>query len=180
MVATCFLAAVPIPATPLPPELSDPGLTPKRFAAYFEDFEDEIGVEVQTPAEFLSRRRGDCDDYAILADHVLRQRGYDTRLVHVRMVGRIAHAICYVFEDRAYLDYNNRKFFFTLQRCGPTLREIATKVADWFEANWTSVSEFTYDYETEQKRFRITIVKTAPPESDQDRTSTARRNRDGK
>lgn len=176
--ATWLLAAGRTFATPLPPELSDPGLTPKRFAAYFADFEDEVGVEVQTPAEFLSRRRGDCDDYAILADHVLKQHGYGTRLVHVRMVGRIAHAICYVFEDRAYLDYNNRKFFFTLQRCGPTLREIATRVADWFEANWTSASEFTYDYESAQKRFRITIVKTAPPESDQDRTITARRNRD--
>jgi hypothetical protein len=153
--------------------LGDPKLTPKQFAAYFETFEYEFGAEVQSPSEFLSRRKGDCDDYAILADHVLKRNGYATRLIHVRVVGRIAHAVCYVTESGVYLDYNNRKYFLNLQRCGRTLRAIATKVADSLEANWTTASEFTYDYETATKKFLVTVVKTDPPAMDQDSAARA-------
>lgn len=166
--ACAFGSARTDAAAPFDP-LADPKLTPKRFAAYFESFEYELGMEVQSPAHFLARRKGDCDDYAILADYALKRHGYETRLIHVRMVGRIAHAVCYVTRDRVYLDYNNRNYFFNLQRCGPTLREIANKVSSAVEANWTSASEFTYDYETEKKQFIITVVKSDPPAQDGDR-----------
>jgi hypothetical protein len=168
------VAFTPLNATTAAQLLSDPKLTPKQFAAYFETFEYEFGSEVQSPSEFLSRRKGDCDDYAILADHVLKRNGYATRLIHVRVVGRIAHAVCYVTESGAYLDYNNRKYFLNLQRCGRTLRAIATKVADSLEANWTTASEFTYDYETAAKQFVVTVVKTDPPAMDQDTAARER------
>lgn len=162
----CVLAFVRLDALTLTELLNDPKLTPKRFAAYFENFDYEFSPGVLPPEVFLRDRRGDCDDYAILADYVLTARKYDTRLIHIRMVGRIAHAVCYVSESRVYLDYNNRKYFLNLQRCGRTLREIATKVADSFEANWTSASEFTYDYKEDQKHFGPTVVKTDPPAQD--------------
>jgi hypothetical protein len=162
----CALTFVRLDAVTLTELLNDPKLTPKRFAAYFENFDYEFSLGVLPPEVFLRDRRGDCDDYAILADYVLTARKYDTRLIHIRMVGRIAHAVCYVSESRAYLDYNNRKYFINLQRCGRTLREIATKVADSFEANWTSASEFTYDYKEDQKHFGPTVVKTDPPALD--------------
>jgi hypothetical protein len=170
----CAFAFTPLNATTPAQLLSDPKLTPKQFAAYFETFEYEFGSEVQSPAEFLSRRKGDCDDYAILADYVLKRNGYVTRLIHVRVVGRIAHAVCYVTENGAYLDYNNRKYFLNLQRCGRTLRAIATKVADSLEANWTTASEFTYDYDTATKQFVVTVVKTDPPAMDQDSAARER------
>ena len=144
------------------------GLTPKKFAAYFENFEFEFGPEVLPAEVFLRRERGDCDDYAILADYVLRRHRHEPRLIHVRMVGRVAHAVCYVNGTKAYLDFNNRKYFFNLQRCGRTLREIANKVAESLNANWTSVSEFTYTYEEDRKHFGSTVVKTDPPEQDPD------------
>jgi len=148
--------------------LNDPKMSPKRFADYFGDFAYEYGEAVQTPEQFLGSRRGDCDDYAILADYVLKKKNYETRLIHVRMVGRVAHAVCYVTQSHAYVDYNNRRYFISLQRCGSTLREIATAVADSFEANWTSVSEFTYDYAENKKHFGSTVVKTDPPSRDPD------------
>jgi hypothetical protein len=149
--------------------LKDQRMTPKRFAGYFAEFDFEANDPVQTPDEFLSSRRGDCDDYAILADYVLRRNNYHTRLIFIRLVGRVAHAICYVDESRAYLDYNNRVFFLTLERCGPHLREIADHVGDYVRANWTSASEFTYTYEEDRKHFTTTVVKTDPPASDPDR-----------
>jgi hypothetical protein len=148
--------------------MRDPKLTPKRFANYFESFDFEAHDEVQAPEVFLETRRGDCDDYAILADYILRQKGYATRLIHVRLVGRFAHAVCYVSEDRVYLDYNNRIFYSTLEKCGASIREIANKAADSFQANWTSASEFTYDYKEDKKTFGLTVVKTDPPQQDPD------------
>ena len=161
-------SAAPAAAQTLADLLDGPRLTPRGFAALFEGFEYEFGPEVQPPDRFMAARRGDCDDYAVLADHVLRHHGYGTRLVHVRLVGRVAHAVCYVTEERAYLDYNNRRFFITLERSGPTLREIAEKVSRAFEGNWTSASEFTYDYATNEKALVRTVVKTNPPALDPD------------
>ena len=66
-------------------------------------------------------------------------------------------------ESRAYLDYNNRKYFINLARSGQTIWEIATKVAASFEANWTFASEFTYDYKEAVGRAVFTVVKTDPP-----------------
>jgi transglutaminase-like putative cysteine protease len=170
--AACFLvlalAVGRLEAVALRDFINDPDLTPKKFAAAFENFEYQYSPEVQPAKEFLASRRGDCDDYAILADHVLRPKGFDTRIIHIRLVGRVAHAVCYVVESKAYLDYNNRKYILNLQRSGRTLREIATKVADSFEANWTSVSEFTYSYEAGKKTFGRTVVKTEPRAKDAD------------
>jgi hypothetical protein len=166
--ALWFAIASQLAAVTLPELLNDPKLTPKRFANYFEGFDFEAHDEVQLPEVFLENRRGDCDDYAILADYILREKGYGTRLIHVRLVGRFAHAVCYVSEDRAYLDYNNRIFYSNLEKCGHTIREIANKAADSFQSNWTSASEFTYDYKEDKKTFGATVVKTDPSEKDPD------------
>lgn len=165
-------ALAPASTVTLQELLGDSHMTPKRFASYFGDFDFEAHDEVQTADEFLGSRKGDCDDYAVLADYVLSRRNYHTRLIFIRLVGRVAHAICYVTEDRAYLDYNNRVFFITLERCGPHLREIADHVGDYVRANWTSVSQFTYNYTDDRKQFLLTVVKTDPPSADVDRDFT--------
>lgn len=146
--------------------LGDPRMTPKRFASYFADFQFEYHEEVQPVDVFLETERGDCDDYAILADEVLQRRNYHTFLVHIRLAGLTAHAVCYVQQSKAYLDYNNRAVFFTLSSSAASLRAIATKVADSFGAGWTTASIFTYSYATGQKRMLQTIARTDPPESD--------------
>ncbi len=151
--------------------LTQPKLTPKKFAAHFGDFGYEFNAPIQPAGTFLARKRGDCDDYSVLAAHVLAQHGYTTRLIHVRLTGRVAHAVCYVNEAKAYLDYNNRKVFFTLTRSGPDLRDIASKVAQSLEASWTTASEFTYSYSTRRKTMIATVSQTggvetaSPPQS---------------
>jgi transglutaminase superfamily protein len=155
--------------------LSDSQMNPKRFATYFEDFDFDLHpFDVQDPEIFLETKRGDCIDYAVMADHVLRRDGYVTRLIRVEMVGKnMGHAICYVNDNSAYLDYNNRKYFIKLQKSGSRLREIATRVADSFDANWTFASEFTYTYKEDVKRAIMTVVKTDPPDSDPDAPGNA-------
>jgi len=168
MAALAVLALARLNGLTLTDLLNDQKMTPKRFANYFGDFDFEAHDYVQDPNAFLSARAGDCQDYATLADYVLARRGYHTRLIHIRLVGRIAHAVCYVTESRGYLDYNDRVYFINLQKCGPRIRAIADKVAESFEGNWTSASEFTYDLAADRKHFGRTVVKTDPPEQDAD------------
>src|SRR5689334_21864797 len=68
LVLVAALATSRLDALTLIDLLNDPKLTPKRFAAQFETFEYEFHPEVQPAEVFLAERRGDCDDYAILAD----------------------------------------------------------------------------------------------------------------
>jgi Transglutaminase-like superfamily len=138
----------------------DPQLTPSRFARYFSDFEFRFHREVQPPEVFLESKAGDCDDYAILADRVLRARGYHTRLVHVGMPGGPAHVVCYVAEEKGYLDYNNRSYFFKIERSGSTLPEIAGRVAKSFKSEWNTVTEFTSI--DGHKRLVETVFKVSP------------------
>ena len=170
----CAGAPVRLDAVTLAELAGDTRLTPKRFAAQFEKFEYEFNPLILPPEEFLASQRGDCDDYAVLADYVLKPKGFATRIIHVRLVGRVAHAVCYVAQSGAYLDYNTRKYFLNLQGCGGRLREIANKVADSFDGNWTSVSEFTYDYGAEKKHFGVTVVKTEQPSLDPDLVAAQR------
>jgi hypothetical protein len=162
------LAAPGLRAVTMNDLTSDPKMTPKRFAGHFEDFDFEYNVAVQNPDVFLRRQKGDCADYAILGDFVLKQKKYTTRLIRVVLVGSLAHDVCYVYQVKAYLDYNNRAYFTTLQRSGRTIREIADKVADSFQANWTSASVYTYDYTEDLKHLTLTVVKTEPPAQDPD------------
>ncbi|OHE78234.1 MAG: hypothetical protein A3G75_06925 [Verrucomicrobia bacterium RIFCSPLOWO2_12_FULL_64_8] len=160
-----MLAVVPLPAITLADLDGDPKLSPKRYAGYFEHFGYEYSPVVQPADVFLAREKGDCDDYAALADRVLAPKGYGTRLIQVRVAGlTVDHVVCYVNEAKAYLDYNNRAVFLTLTHAGATIREIATKVAKSFDANWTSASEFTY--KENRKQWLATVVKTDPPERD--------------
>lgn len=161
-----LLSAIRLPAVTLPELMNDPKLSPKRFASHFEEFRYEFHAEIQDPNDFLYFKKGDCDDYAILADAVLQPKGFETRLIQVKLAGQTDHAVCYVNQSHAYLDYNNRAVFFTLTRSGLTLREIATEVADSLESNWTSAFEFTYAYNRGEKEILATVVKTAPPEND--------------
>jgi len=145
-------------------------LTPGDFADLFEYFKFTYSPRVQDATTFLASQAGDCDDYAILADHVLRQKGYTTRLIQVRMVGMTYdHAVCYVDETQAYLDYNLRQYTFNLKRSKPYLRDIAGKVAGSLGRNWTVAFEFTYSYLEGRKKTRFVVVKTEDPARDPDR-----------
>jgi hypothetical protein len=165
-----FLGATGAQAFTVADLLAEPKLTPKHFADHFEDFEFGLHpFDVQDPELFLSSRRGDCIDYAVLADYVLKRDGYGTRMIRVAMVGlNMGHAVCYVTESGAYLDYNNRVYFIKLKRSSPRIRAIADKVADSFDASWSFATEFTYTYDEHVKRAVMTVVKTDPPEMDPD------------
>lgn len=148
----------------------EPELNPKQFADLFANFRFDGSPVIRPPEQFLEGRRGDCDDYAVLADLVLAKQGYRTRCIQVLFAGdNVGHAVCYVNESKAYLDYNNRRYFVNLERSGQTIRQIAKKIAASFELEWTTAAEFTYNYETMRKKLTLVVVKTEVPDRDPDR-----------
>ncbi|HYE31983.1 MAG TPA: hypothetical protein VEH27_11175 [Methylomirabilota bacterium] len=121
---------------------NEPNLTPATFAAHFRKFDFKFRAEVQEFERFLKSKKGDCDDFSTLADHLLRERGYTTKLVSVRMNG-VIHVVCYVKEAGGYLDYNFRKEG-CLVPCSDDLSAIARQVAAYYQRPWNSASVFTY------------------------------------
>jgi len=149
--------------------MADSKMSPKRFASRFGDFSFQVFPYVQDPEVFLNTENGNCQDYAIMADYVLKRKNYETMLVHVVLACGAAHDICYVAQVKGYLDYNNRIYVRALQRSGRTIREIADKAADSFDQDWTTASVYTYEYSEDVKHLTMTIVKTDPPAEDPDR-----------
>ncbi|HUS36820.1 MAG TPA: fibronectin type III domain-containing protein [Verrucomicrobiae bacterium] len=80
--------------------------------------------------------------YPILADRALTAQGLHTHLCMVSFPDAGEYIVCYVEEEAAYLDYNSGNRTMKLEPCGPTIREIADKVAAKMEKTWTSASEF--------------------------------------
>ncbi|MES1168695.1 MAG: hypothetical protein ABUL61_05955 [Oleiharenicola lentus] len=165
LLASGIAAPADLNALTLNELVDNPRLNAKKFAGYFADFRYEFNNPIQPAAEFLAREKGDCDDYAVLADFVLKKHSLGTRLIHIRLTGRVAHAVCYVSDNKAYLDYNNRAVFFTLTRSGPDIRDIATKVAQSLESSWTTASEFSYSYDTRRKTMITTVSQTGGTEA---------------
>ncbi len=123
---------------------STPNLTPRKFAAYFRDFDFKFRREIQSPEVFLATESGDCDDFSTLAASVLRSRGYTPRLITVRMPG-VVHVVCYIEETKSYLDYNNRAFLDRTVSSPPDIAAIADSVSKSYRLVWESASEFTYE-----------------------------------
>jgi hypothetical protein len=137
-----------------------PNLTPQKFASFFNDFDFKFRAQVQQPEVFLATESGDCDDFAILAATVLKEKGYTPRLIAVRMP-KIVHVVCYVEETRSYLDYNNRAYLKRTIRSSGEIHDIAAKVAKSYNAKWASASEFTF--EDGVKRLVATVVEGKQP-----------------
>jgi len=123
---------------------NDPDLTPERFAEHFANFKFQFRAQIQSPETFLATKSGDCDDFATLAADILRRKGYTPHMITVR-TKKVVHVVCYIEETKAYLDFEKRKHPNRLVGASHSLAEIAQKVAESFNAQWTSVSEFTYE-----------------------------------
>lgn len=69
-------------------------------------YEQERGDLWQSPYETWRRKKGDCEDFALLWMHMLRLAGYDDGLISLR-IGKNNHqhdhAIC-VYNDEAFFD----------------------------------------------------------------------------
>jgi hypothetical protein len=90
--------------------------TPQALADWLtKDFhyEFEVTDTWQTPEQTLKLKKGDCEDFAILASAILNQLGIPNNVVIVRFKDlKISHAIC-TFKDKGgrYNFISNRKLY---------------------------------------------------------------------
>jgi hypothetical protein len=119
--------------------------TPEHYAHRFAKFQFEFHADVQDPAVFLKTKKGDCDDFATVADDALTREGYTTHLIAIRMPGE-THVVLYVDEVHGYLDYNYRNAKHPVLESDSSLEHVASKVADSFQLPWVAVYEFNYHH----------------------------------
>lgn len=89
----------------------------------------------QSPEEFLSRRQGDCEDYALLAEAVLRRQGKEAFVFSLYGPG-YAHTVCIFKEQGLYHIFNQDKVI----RCsaGSVEEAAALLCPQW---KWGAVAE---------------------------------------
>ena len=102
--------------------------------------------------------------YAVLANATLSSKGYQTRLIAVRLPGIDSRDVCYVASEGGFIDYDSQTATLTLQPAGPTIREIAAALAGSLQMDWTSASEYVITNNLRQ--VLATVVKTDPASSD--------------
>lgn len=82
-------------------------------------YERERGDIWQSPYETWTRKKGDCEDFALLWMHILHLAGYDDALISLR-IGQNNHG-----HDHAICCYNDEAFFDVAARDLLTERESA-------------------------------------------------------
>jgi len=104
-----------IPASPID-QITQTCPTPQALAAFlhrtfqFESDQEQFG-EVdrwQSPSEFVQRKRGDCEDYAVLAQAVLARRGVEAYVFSVIGTGGYAHTVCVFVDERGRYNVLNQ------------------------------------------------------------------------
>lgn len=102
-----YLAALKKPEVlMLIPEAIKTDSTPEAIAHYFwkhysyETDQQQFGKEEywQSPEEFLQNKKGDCEDFALMQQALLKLNGYASFLVNVYSL-KTAHTVC-VFKDQ--------------------------------------------------------------------------------
>lgn len=146
----CLTAAEPAPAfapqaifSPLE-ALPHPILGPQDLVRFlkknFKFIEDEklFGVHDywQTPEEFLGRRTGDCEDYALFAKFVLQSLGYEAEVVSFYGPDNYAHTIAVYKENGRFNVINEDRLYRYQSR---TIEEALSKVHPLWA--WGAIAE---------------------------------------
>ena len=100
------MPAVKLPTPSLLDQLASTYTTPNAVATLLRDEftfkrDEELFGETdhwQSPEEFLKRKAGDCEDYALLAQAILRLNGIEAYVVSLFGREGYAHTVC-VFKD---------------------------------------------------------------------------------
>ena len=112
-------------------------VTPEQVARFLHNnvvFQDDLSLfgqadYWQAPEELLVRRRGDCEDYALLARDLLSRQGVEAFVFSLYGEGGYAHTVCVFVEGGRYSVMNQDRL--VRLRAG-SLKELA----DWLYPRW--------------------------------------------
>ncbi len=108
-------------------------LSPKEFSKFmkknFEFVEDQklFGVEDywQSPEEFLMQRKGDCEDYALFTDYLLKSQGFESWVISFYDSTGYGHTVTF-FKVNGKFNVMNEDRLYTYQT--NTISEGLTKI----------------------------------------------------
>ena len=130
----------PEPSTPaLLDQLAGTYTTPNAVAAFlhkaftFQRDETLFGEadRWQSPEEFVARKAGDCEDYALLARALLRRNGIEASLFSVFGKEGYAHTVC------VFLDHRGRYNVIDVDKLRALHVKSLERVASWLSPGWT-------------------------------------------
>ncbi|MCF7762169.1 MAG: fibronectin type III domain-containing protein [Verrucomicrobia bacterium] len=104
------------------------------------------------------------DSVPVLADQVLRKKGFTTHLVVVRMAGGSGREFCHVAGPESYIDYDERSAIVSVGSSGGSIRDVASRFASRLGMDWTSASQFVYV--DGARKILATVEKAASPQLD--------------
>ena len=130
----------PEPSTPARLDhLASTYTTPNAIAAFLQKeftftWDDELFGEAdrwQSPEEFLARKAGDCEDYALLARALLRRNGIEAYVFSVFGHEGYAHTVC------VFVDARGRYHVIDVDKLRALHVKSLEGVASWLSPSWT-------------------------------------------
>ena len=89
----------------------------------------------QSPSEFLARRAGDCEDFALFAQYVLLQLGFEAQVVNLYSQEGYAHTVTIFRKDGKYHAINQNRL---LDLNAVSLEKALDQIYPYW--NWASVA----------------------------------------
>ena len=137
---------------------------PKAVAAFLKTTltfrrDEELFGEAdhwQSPEEFLARKVGDCEDYALLARALLRRRGITAHVLSLFGQEGYAHTVC------VFLDAQGRYNVIDVDRARFPRAKTLEALASWLYPGWTFGGLVDQDGARGRMLQRITNPHPAP------------------
>ena len=139
---TSFLLAGVLISSPLlfPSSVNDP-VTLGNWLTNNFTYQDEAPEEYwKTPKETVRDKGGDCEDFAILAQYVLKKLGYNAYVVVIKYSDtEFMHAICVLKHKDGTFSYYSNKYYFG-RRFASVPELLSCHAITWKKA-WVVVSK---------------------------------------
>lgn len=140
-------------------ELSNQLITPRAIADYlwknfiFEEDQRLFGKEDywQSPQEFLSNKKGDCEDFALFASHLLKIQGVKSFMLNI-YGSKGGHTVCAFKENGRYQAFDGSDFKKVDAR---SLNELISKI----DPTWKKAAIVTYQPEDHHAKVVVQIQK---------------------
>jgi len=103
---------------------------------FVEDRDNFNNVEYwQSPEEMLKNKRGDCEDFAIFTQAILKELGIESQVVSIYGKNRFAHTVAVFKQDGKYRVFNDGRLY---RYDTDKIEEVLTKISEtWIWAAYT-------------------------------------------
>jgi hypothetical protein len=89
----------------------------------------------QSPEQMLQLKKGDCEDFALFADAILKELGFESEVISIYGTNQYAHTVAAFKQDGKWRIFNDGKLY---KYDTDTLEESVSKVyAEWTWAAFT-------------------------------------------